>query len=961
MKNTLKKILPCLLVIVSLFTITGCKKTKNTYPSQVPNLSEEFAKETFVTIDGMNITNGNIYYHLLQSYGMNIIEQVMDEKLLADVTLTDEQKELFDEKMNNLIYKTDNPDELTEEEKADLFEDFKIEMISDGLLVEDADKDNPLYYMNYQLLEFKRLVKTLEVLKQEIKEFNEKADKNAAEAGTDPVYYYKAEDYLNFFVDNFHKTHDLIVVTFDSQKQALEALAKAGVNTANLSGEWTKASSDEKFTKEELVEVFKDLYKTAYGKDCEGAKTYFYEDLVKIATSSTPDRIIAQRATSLNANDLAKSYTHGPLSYNGRWYAMISLADSDEYFYDEDHEVKYEDKLVEEKDEMLKPTKISKELEEKLFDELVYVKLTGNATTYQNQIDRVMFEIRQDAGLEIYAEGLEIAYKNAYNAAFSALKITDNDKFFETKNVSDKVVFKWNDGEITNEQMFGKLTERYGALITLLYLQQHVVLASKYNEVVNYKTGEILDQKKYDEYFKKDIKSYKESFEKGSFASYGFPASYGWENFLRDYIGITDEAQAIIDFNSTLYTDVLDIYTKSIYEAEVSEITLTVKPSGNSDIKGNTWWMSSPKWADEHDTEITVADENEKPEILLVYSKDDFTLREEDKDMDINDYYGHYVLRTKTGDFVTKVAVDEAIHEEYMNIFKDTFSANATGVRAYYDVDLDGTEDELEEGTPEADLAKALVEEIWEEVEAKKKNDGTKTIYTYLNEVIREYETSSINSSWNQYRTAGLRLTTFENNSYNRSSEIGDGLKTYIFNMWTEINEYKNHKDKEGEDGVVIGTTITGQSLDPGYRYVKNSQAYYVTALDFVHDKGAIYEDNGYMKLAITKATAKTTEYYYTTSNGVEKNIQHVTKYLYDQYLLDSSDRDATVNCTAQISSYYAAAISNLASEKIVNTKLMNACKDLLAKTTFTNNNDKFIETLTILIDAGIKKNAPEE
>ena len=74
-----------------------------------------------------------------------------------------------------------------------------------------------------------------------------------------------------------------------------------------------------------------------------------------------------------------------------------------------------------------------------------------------------------------------------------------------------------------------------------------------------------LDQEAYDEYYTTDVKEYKTAFEKGDYASSGYPTTYGWENFIRDYLGVEDEKMLIINLDSTLYTDVLANYKKAMW------------------------------------------------------------------------------------------------------------------------------------------------------------------------------------------------------------------------------------------------------------------------------------------------------------------------------------------------------------------------------------------------------------
>ena len=148
-------------------------------------------------------------------------------------------------------------------------------------------------------------------------------------------------------------------------------------------------------------------------------------------------------------------------------------------------------------------------LKEKLFAELVKLELGTSANAYQNNIDRVMFELRQAAGLEIFAEGVEVAYKQSYDSVFSALDITDYEAFKATPNTSATEVVKWNGGSITVDQMFNALTTRYGALITLLFVQQYTILTSEHNTIVNYVTGEVLNSERYEELTEEERKDAK--------------------------------------------------------------------------------------------------------------------------------------------------------------------------------------------------------------------------------------------------------------------------------------------------------------------------------------------------------------------------------------------------------------------------------------------------------------------
>lgn len=928
MKKLFKRIIPCLIVILSIFAIVSCKEDdKYKYPSPVPLYT---SNGIFAEVGNLKITNQDIYNRLLQSYGIEELENAIDAELLKDVVLTTDQEKDFQDQMTNLIYGTLDVEELTAEEKADAEKSFKLDMISNGLIVDENSKDNPLYYENYYRLDYKRYVKTLEVLSAEIKE-------NDAELEEDEEPYFTDAEYISYFTSHFHKTYKLIIVTFESEKEAIDTMNEAGINVNSLLGGW-KDSNNQALTNEQVVKAFKDMYKLAYNKECAGAVEYTYAELSKIQGSSASSAI-ANKATNLENGE----YTQGPIAYSDRFFLMYAEEVGTDYVYADDKDVKFADNdtYIADKDADNNITEITDALKEALFSYLVDQELAASSTAYENNINRVMYELRQEAGLEIFAEGLEIDYKSNYESVFSALDITEYDAFKATPNTSSTEVAKWNGGSLTVDEMFNALTTRYGAVITLLFVQQYAVLNSEFNKVVNYATGEILDNEKYQEYVEEDIESYKESFESGDFESYGYPASYGWTNFLRDYLGLSEDAAIIVDFNGTLYDDVLKLYTKALYMAEVGDVEAVVL----TDSEGvKTWGLKSDKWTETHDTGVKVVDENTLPAITLAWTEADIegvpTVDANNKPIvyTANDYYGHFVLTTNEGKHLTNVTADQAVLEAYDEIYEETFSATATGIYAYFDKDLDGTADEVAE--EDANQAQELVNLIWN---AAKELDSKNTIVTNLNTVVREYELATIGSVWHIYKQEGLRLKVISGSTYSNSSTADENILKVIKGMWTDIVNYT--------DGAGTATSLTGQNLDPVYRYVKNSVVYTVNAYQFADKYGSLYADNGYYQFAVTKASARTA-YEYKTSTKTQKP----SLYIYEQYLLDSDDRDITINCSTQITTYYSPAINRVAGSKIVNKSILTDSTALLSSVKFTENHAKLHADLTYLVQAALEE-----
>ena len=916
-----KRIMPLILVIVCIFTVASCKKNSSSsykYPSSVPLYTNE---ESFVKIGNLDISKKDVYNRLLNSYGEEVLGYLLDTKLLTEPLTAEEENEFQD-------YLADLKGNSTDEE-------FKNSCLSAGLKVDDADKDSIWYYETYYRLVYKRQVKAIKVLGEEIAA----KDKKAEEDGTDK--YFADSAYVAYFNNHFHKHYDLVVVTFTSEMDALTALKDANVNTAKLTGEW-EDNAGTKLTKDQIKAAFLAMYNAAYGVAGE-VKTYTYEELSKLATSSSQDYNIANKVVKLSTDELTNSYTHGPLTYGSRYYLVYEDAATDDYFLDSNEEVKLDKDAVTKVNADGVVTEISDAAKEVLYDYLVENELTGNTTNYSSIINRILYKVRQDAGLEIFAEGLEISYKTSYESAFSTLGITDYDAFKETTNVSSNVVAKLSDYEITVEDMYKALTDKYGALVTLLFLQQYTILGSSFNKVLNYETGEILDQTQYDVYVNNDFTTYKEAFESGNFEANGYPAAYGWENFLRDYLGVTNEYQIITDFNSSLYNDVLDLYTKAIYMAEVKDVEVSV-PEGASE-----WYLTSAKWQDKYSTgvEVDSVKDGTTPELSIAYKLDDIAdveKKKTDEGTDIEwkteDYYGHFILRYSDNEgkahaVILEVTVDQAVLEKYEEIYKESFSLSAYGLLVNVDADLDGVNDDIEEKDTDDDetkgakaslraKAKELVNTLWDlaydrfDKEVALKTYPRHTVNEYLSDVVRLYATSD---TFKEFKQAGFKVSVSSSTTYTRTSSYSEEFLTTAKAIWKDIQD--------------VSSSVMGQTIDPIYRWIENDVVNSIKAMTIADGYEAVFNNNGYYRLVATKATSITAETYTSASNTQKPNY-----YLYTQYLLDTDKRDVTVYCSSQFTSYYTPAMSALASTNIVNKKILENSLSLLNSVSFSSNND---------------------
>ncbi len=935
-----KRILPLFLLILLFTTVASCKKDNKTnysYPSEVPTYT---SKDTFLKVGDLTVTKENVYNRLLNSYGVETLEFLLDDYLLK-AELTSEEQAEFEKSLNKRIY-GDNYNDMSDEEKEEALAKFEENCLSTGLKVLDSEKNNKLHYENYYKLEFKRELATVKALKKEAEDQNAKAKEDSSVEAK-----YAESDYLTFFNGKIHPLYTMQLVVFSSYAEALAALENAGVN--DLNGEW-KDSSDHVYTKDELAAIFDNLATAAYG-EVKADKVYKYAELAKLSATGSTDTTIANKVSKLNTSELSTSYTHAPISFSGKWFLAFVKSTSDDYYYDNDETVKFNKEVIKEYNADGTISKLDETIYPTLLELLVKEDINASNTAYKNNTEKVLLKLRQDAGLEIFSEGLEVAYKANYENVYSSLGITDYDAFKATTNTSSTVVAKINGLEINLDAMYQALTDRYGVLLSLLFVQQYAVLGSEYNKVINYSTLEVLDQTKYAEYVATDYTAYKEAFETGSYEANGYPASYGWENFMRDYLGVTSEKEIVVDFSSDLYNDVLDLYTKALYMAELSDVELYL-PDG-----GDAYFLKSAKWTKEYNVlDKALVKEGTTPTLSLAYEEKDIegVAKKHDTagnevDYKKEEYYGHFVITYTNPEgnevkALTNITVDQRVMETYDEIYNASFTATVSGFYAYYDVDLDGKADDIEgeENLEKRNLAKALTDDIWYYAYSLYQDDVVnkqyprKTVLEYIQAALRTYSTST-DAIWTNYKKAGLVLATVSSVSYTRTTSQSEELLDDVKTMWEELR--------------TLSSSVMGQTIDPIYRWIENDEVKNVKAMDIANTHEAILSNNAYYRLVITKPTS-ITAYTYTSSTQEQKP----NYYLYTQYLLSTDKRETTIYCSSQFTNYYNPAISQLSSSDIVNKKIMTDAKELLSKVEFSSNNDANKDVLTKLINASLAK-----
>lgn len=838
MKLLLKRIIPCLLIVLCVFTLASCKPKKldKGYPDVTPAISNP--NEAFLTLGNYKVSNQSVYNHLLNSYGLDELYDWIDSIVLKEANEYDTHYNdaEFNLNLEQIIYGVDekdnkksNKDNLTAEEQKETLENFEKDMRGLGYFTKEA-------YTEYYKLEYRRMSFAVNAFKQFVKEYNEdKANKED----------YFTEETIQKQFDNLHRpSYNIILVTFDSEKEAKDTMAKVGIDLTNLNANWKINGAEA--TAESLKNVFKEMAKST-GEDQE-EKTLTYTELQNIS-SSIASKVDSLESVGTDVNQLTKSYTHGPTVYGSRYYLVLKVGDSFST--------------------TTKPT-----LSDADKEEIVHTLVENAIST--DYVDKVLNEERNKLNLKIYDQGLETKYVAAYKTSYKNLSITEYDAFKTTTDESDSIVAEFTfDGKtykLTAQQMFEKLTKKYSAIISLLLIQQYVVL-TEYNKVYDIVNGKVLDQEKYDEYYKTDVQKYKTAFEEGKYEENGYPTTYGWNNFLRDYLGITNEVELMYNLDSSLYSAATDALGRAIWTDKVTET-------------------------------------NEDGELVEIES-------------------------------------DAKVQAEMKKMLEEYFNANIIGVMAYYDKNNDGKADPYLVDTDTDSLSEELINLIYAIAETEMKNSTAtgKTLEKALSQVVISYKLATSNHEvWGTYKKAGLRVSAISSTSYTNTSSINEKLKSEIKQLWDKVSNYDTLTDEEGQ---VIGQKLTGNALDPGYRYVKNSKAYYVTALDFTSDVFFFSQtDNDEeistaYRISISKASAPS----YTNTNNKELQI---TLSEYDTYLsTGSSTKSAAINA------FYKGAINNLlkinnVSNAVTMNKVLEECLNQLNNVSSLNN--ETIEQIKSLI-----------
>ncbi len=975
MKNKMKKILTFLILTIFAVTLVSCKEEKYSYPNKTPMISN--AEEAFVKVDNWTVQNKKAYTNLLFNQGYNTLINWLDNIVLPTDTAG------FETYLNEQIYGTDDLESLTAKEKVKAEEAWDKSMKTAGYKTEEEWKEaykleyRRLQYAKSQvkaeIAEFEKLVTVLEGIDFDeyvtedltLKLEDESVDKdlkitwssdssyveirrNKATAkvtrgkfdvdvtltataklndytttatykftipaiGSTTTSTNKAEkEVKGYFTEGNYETIlnreyapdvKAVVVTFDSDAEAKALLNKYGINVNKLNGQnWAYANDGAILTEEQVKEVFvglvNDTKNTSYTTIDEAAETKSYKDWSKFNSTITT-KLYA--LTALNRLGDGTEETEGKTYHNS--YTLLPTSFGSRFYL----------AMVLEKGADTELESVKAEIKE----ELINNQVTANL------IKRYAFEAALKEGkLHIYDEGLENNFVSNYNSIYANLNVADYDEYTRTKGTSNENVasfeFKGETHTLSADDMFKTMLKTKGDNLAIEYLDAYTVLS--HSKIVNIATGEVTNKDKYNDIYKSEIKAIKADFNDNKFKNDGYPKSYGWANYLKDYYGLTSEFDLITDEDGKIYAEALDNYKKTLWTDEM----VTAEAKRIFDEYFRTTIYSVSAWIDADDNGS--ADQFGPKELD---SDDVYAFYEKTVDEFFTEFGEKYTKYGLTKDDLTtaKAALDEMVAKttKFANFLTDllglSYAENQTEkanqiISTYY------TNPASNVATSLISIANSIAED----------NEGTMDRY---NAMSKHYAIATPNDVvFGQFKKESLQFTVSSSTTYTTTSSIDDYYKEQLRAIYNEILNYQaSYTSTKGEEDkpvvVEYGTDITGKNLDPYYDYTKDDERYVVTP--FVTD--AFYNKNQVTVTYVTQATDRT---------KISKSVQNVvdeegndvldengaalrevaynalafaTKENYDKYLLDSDDDDKTSSGLTStqksvISTYYVGGIN---------------------------------------------------
>ena len=489
MKNLINKVLLVLLVLFVGISLTACGEETDTTNKNVPygTLSSE---TVYASIGDIKLSEKALYDELRVNGFDYLFDEIINTLVKpSDFGLSvDNNREELIELVNKACYGTSD-----EEALAKMNSTTKATYVKKYV--------DSMYLQNINITETN--IYTEECLGHYLNQLAQKAYAEKVLTDENSKYFYANEfqkENGEFVLDEdgeqikntYYISEESIESSYNSTQNS-EAEYNVVIVAFNTLADAKKALNG--YNENELTyENFKTIYNNKYGYKTVSEDNFFLT------------------TTELSAYDsglstLVKNMKAGDYKLYQQFGKNVYLV----YLNQEKPEVEYE--KLEEADKAA--------AKEETIKELIEGKLTSNV------ISTLLVEKVYDTEIVIYDYVFDALYA-AENSDHKRLEAS------EWKDEYNSYVAKVGETYITVADFYSKLEKLLGLTTSLDYFTNEVLLNSKYADKLTDKDLEAID---------KEYKAAVESFENGSYASNGLPASVGKDVFLFAYFGSTDEAE----------------------------------------------------------------------------------------------------------------------------------------------------------------------------------------------------------------------------------------------------------------------------------------------------------------------------------------------------------------------------------------------------------------------------------
>lgn len=631
----IRKLLFLLLIIVSVFVVSGCGKKETPELPSTPLKILPNGTSNYMTVkkDGVSysVSVDEMYVKLRNDVGFASVIEWADKTIVKSFSKRDLYKKLSsgtsdfsdiddtpywdlvteDEIINDMIvayFKGDVGSQTREELINILKTTYLEEVYNQGY----RTFDDLLDFFHLRRAKYKCVADYYEIYKQ-----------------ADP---YTEGQKKTFYKENYFNDFSMILLPFNSYNEAEGTLKQLGftISAKNVEEEndydkWIVTATQKEATANEVAKAFIDLYNGTMFKKIDAQTVSKLEEGKQYS--------VVNGNIVFNTEEYPEVFDYSGRDLNSISADLYSSINSMSTYTNQTGTTWYSPRIRTINDNVYLILNIDKDLcqtYEEVKDNLPAQMRSSDLT--DDEVGIQMAYIRYLNELVIYDGSIKYSYNNTFG-----YKVTEDaiyhDTYVAVLDIEDKNGSRLN-SQYTKEAMFKDMDYAYGPYISSEIVNYYNFLYdSKYNNVFDLTMDTINDKdrilnKVTWDFMVSDVEAEKKTFLNDEYYMYGYPASYGWENFMAEQYGVLSERdlallylrrslmQEYIDSTSDLkgvsedsqlwkyFKESMKDIADSYYKVDANTITLTYAGSNGVNSSPETWTTEQKALIEEFYKEI---------------------------------------------------------------------------------------------------------------------------------------------------------------------------------------------------------------------------------------------------------------------------------------------------------------------------------------------------------------------